>query len=445
MRVAIGLLVLLLPCSGAIGAEASPPDEASLEFDTSDHGDPGEKAPIVKAWKRVLLDPEYGGHWVVTGDVDGDGVADVVSARNFNRNDVHYTSTAVAQRLDGSVIWRWGDPAVGRRKWHHDVACQIHDWDGDGRNEVVLATKGSLVELDGSSGAERRSIPLPSDATDCLVFANLSGGPRASDVLVKTRYTRIWAYSREGKLLWTVENPGGFRTAHQPRPIDIDGDGRHEILAGYALLNPDGSIRWTYESRAVNQGRGHLDCARVLRRGDTPADWRLVLTCCGADNLACIDGNGQVVWERSGHHFESIQTGRVFPDLPGPQILVDIDHRPKGQSPLWVFDAEGVLRGRMMTDYCRHHELLDWTGDGLDEIILADARGVFDRKGRRVATFDAGGRGISLLLGDMTGDGVSDVTMLTDSPFAVHIFRNADGKKGSKKAPPGCGVNHTLY
>ena len=43
-----------------------------------------------------------------------------------------------------------------------------------------------------------------------------------------------------GNLLWTVENPGGYRTAHQPFPLDIDGDGREEIMAGYALLDPDG-------------------------------------------------------------------------------------------------------------------------------------------------------------------------------------------------------------
>jgi len=108
------------------------------------------------------------------------------------------------------VLWRWGDPTVGRKKLHHDVACQIYDWDGDGRNEVVLATAGFLIELDGSTGVERRRFPLPKDATDCLVFANLSGGPRATDVLVKTRYTQIWAFNREGRQLWTVENPGGY-------------------------------------------------------------------------------------------------------------------------------------------------------------------------------------------------------------------------------------------
>ena len=165
---------------------------------------------LIQPWRQFTLDPDYSGAWIVAGDLDGDGQVEIVSARNVDHDDVHYTSAAVAQRLDGSVLWRWGDPTVGRKKLHHDVACQIYDWDGDGRNEVVLATAGFLIELDGSTGVERRRFPLPKDATDCLVFANLSGGPRATDVLVKTRYTQIWAFNREGRQLWTVENPGGY-------------------------------------------------------------------------------------------------------------------------------------------------------------------------------------------------------------------------------------------
>ena len=233
--------------AAAPGGQDSPP----LRFDTADHGDPGDKAPILKPWKSIEIDPEYGGHWRVYGDVDGDGAVEVVSCRNVDEDDVHYTSTAVVQRLDGSVLWRWGDPTIGRTNLHHDVACQIYDWDGDGKNEVVLLTEGFLVELDGATGKERRRFPIPPEATDCLAFVNLSGGERATDVLVKTRYSQIWAYNYDGKLLWTVENPGGYRTAHQAIPIDIDGDGKDEIMAGYALLNPG----W-HGSLAVRIGKG---------------------------------------------------------------------------------------------------------------------------------------------------------------------------------------------
>jgi len=426
-----------------------------IYFDVKDIGEPIGKVHEIEPWKIVPLDPEYGGQWVVAGDIDGDGEAEIVSSENVNKNDVHYTSTAVAQKLDGSVLWRWGNPAIGRKKWHHDVACQIHDWDGDGKNEVVLCTKGYLVELDGATGRQRRRIAIADEATDCLVFCNLTGGNRPTDVLVKTRYHQIWAYNRAGNLLWTVMDPGGYRTAHQPRPIDLDGDGRDEIMAGYAMLNPDGSVRWAFKSKEVNQARGHLDCCRVLRRGERPEDFRLVLTCCGANNVALVDGNGRVLWEISGHHFESVDIGQIIPKHRAAQLLVDIDHQPLGKSPLWVLDEQGNHLGQLITNYSRHHHLLDWTGDGLNEIMVAHNGGIYNYKGKRIGVFvtpkptkngppaDESVSERSILTGDMTGDGVPDVALATTE--AVYIFKNEKGLKPDRPVPLGTGPNFTLY
>ncbi len=421
-------------------------------FNTEDVGKPDGSVPVIQPWKVVALDAEYGGQWVVAGDVDADGVVEIVTAENFNEGDVHYTSTAVAQNLDGSVLWRWGEPDVGRKNWHHDVACQIHDWNSDGRKEVVLCTKGFLVEIDGATGRVLRRVPIAEDATDCLVFCNLSGGRNPTDVLVKDRYRRIWAYNQQGKLLWTVEHPGGYKTAHQPRPIDIDGDGRDEIMAGYALLNHDGSVRWVFESGKVDQSKGHLDCARVLRKGASPKDFRIVLTCCGANNVALVDGNGRVLWEVSGHHFESVDVGHVIPNHAGRHIVVDIDHQPYGKSPVWVLDENGKRLGQIVTDYSRHHCLLDWTGDGIDEIMIAHKSGIYNSRGVRIGTFSTpdldsvdGKRKYekSMLIGDMTGDGTPDVIIAT--PHTVYIYKNENGRKPDRLVPLGTEFNFTLY
>ncbi|MBE0544392.1 MAG: hypothetical protein IH623_23875 [Verrucomicrobia bacterium] len=334
--------------------------------------------PVIQPWRSIALDPEYGGAWVVAGDLDGDGAMDLVSARNVDRDDVHYTSAVVAQRLDGSVLWRWGDPKVGRQKLHHDVACQIYDWDGDGKNEVVLSTEGFLVELDGATGREKRRLSLPKDATDCLVFVNLSGNARPTDVLVKTRYTQIWAFDRNWKQLWTVEKPGGFLTAHEPVAVDLDGDGRDEIMAGFAMLNADGSTRWVFKSQEVDQGRGHCDSFRLVRAGKLPEEFRFVIPMCGANGIALIDGNGKPLWELGGEHFESVDVGRICPDGNGLQFAVDLDHRPWGDGPVWIIDERGQVRTKIKTDYAWHHALVDWTGDGLEEIVIAQSRALYD-------------------------------------------------------------------
>lgn len=424
---------------------------APLRFDVQDTDAPPEDIPSTAPWRTVTLEPDYGGLWVVAGDLTGDGMVEIVSAENFNEGDVHYTSAVAAQRLDGTVLWTWGDPDIGRKTWHHDVACQIHDWNGDGKNEVILSTNGALVELDGATGQERRRIPIRDDAADCLVFCDLSGKGRPTDVLVKTRYSEIWAFNFDGELLWHLEMPGGQRTAHQPYPVDLDGDGRDEIFAGYAMLNHDGSVRWVFRSEAAQEKIGHLDCARVLRRGSRPEDFRLALTCCGANNLAVVDGLGKIIWESAGHHFESIKIGPIFPDIEGPQILVDIDHRPMGESPLWVFDENGVHLGQIITPYSRHHTLIDWTGDGFNEIVVAHNGAIYDHTGQRITTLalpegihDPGAKGErSILTGDFTGNGVPDI--LLTSIDRVFIYKNEKGRIPPNPVPLGTGRNVTLY
>ena len=68
-----------------------------------------EPKEIVQPWKQIELDPEYAGAWLVAGDLDGDGEVEIVSARNVNQDDNHYTCSVNAYRLDGRVLWRWGD------------------------------------------------------------------------------------------------------------------------------------------------------------------------------------------------------------------------------------------------------------------------------------------------------------------------------------------------
>ena len=101
-------------------------------------GTPPANVVVVEPWRVITVDPQYGGHWVVAGDIDGNGEIEIVSAQNFNEGDNHFTSAAVSQRLDGTVLWRWGAPDAGRKIWHHDVACQIYE----NVNTIVAYARG---------------------------------------------------------------------------------------------------------------------------------------------------------------------------------------------------------------------------------------------------------------------------------------------------------------
>ena len=424
-------------------------------FDVHVNDLPDEGVPVVHPWKTIKLDPAYRGGWIVVGDLTGDDVAEIASARNgVPARGVHYTSSVVVHRIEGSVLWKWGDPNA-RNAITHDVACQIHDLDGDQRNEVVVAAERRVVVLDGASGRELRHFEIPENASDCITFSNLSGGDRATDVLVKTRYGQIWAYNVDGKLHWTVEKPGAYRTSHQPFPIDLDGDGRDEIIAGFAALNHDGSLRWRLPD-ALCLG-GHADAIRLFRDGDRPEDKRLLLTHCGGNRMDMLDGNGRLCWSVTGLHFESVFFGELDKELPGREIVVDIAHQPWGKSPLVVLDESGGLLGRYMTMRSRQHRLVDWLGTGEDLIFCGQTRALLDASGRKRARFETpmpdgalgedntGTLRYMIHLADVTGSGRPDLVVSTVPGTAVWVYKNENGAKCLSRDRLTMPTNATLY
>ncbi|MHC4986690.1 MAG: hypothetical protein ACYTFO_11115, partial [Planctomycetota bacterium] len=97
-------------------------------FDLDCTGDPPSDVPAVSPKSTVPLDGDTDGAWFVTGDIDGDGELEIVTARNYadDTTPAHVNSVQ-ARKLDGSVLWQWGDPAAGGYRLGYDVACQIHD------------------------------------------------------------------------------------------------------------------------------------------------------------------------------------------------------------------------------------------------------------------------------------------------------------------------------
>jgi len=420
----------------------APTEPAPTRWDLDLTAGPPPDAPRIAPWRTIAMDQTFGGQWLVAGDVDGDGECELVSARNVDEKDVHYTCSVAVQKLDGTLLWTWGDSAIGRRNLHHDVACQLHDWDQDGKLEVIVAGDGFVAEIDGATGRERRRFAIPQDASDCLVFADLTGRGWPQDVIVKTRYTQLWAYSPQGGLLWTQSMPGGAKTAHQPVPLDLDGDGRDELLAGFGVLNADGSLRWLFETGQHPITAGHLDCARVLRPGATPAELRLAMTGCGGNWIAVMDGLGHPQWVLSGEHFESVDIGQLGHGLPGRQLVVDIDHLPD-KTHTWVIGEDGTRLGRFYSPAGRHHDLVDWDGDGFDEIVIGDGGAVINGAGQVIAVLDVPARGI-VQVGDLDGDGVPEVThhWLDE----IRIFKPAwQPSPDRPAAQAGSGLNYTLY
>jgi hypothetical protein len=84
--------------------------------------------------------------------------------------------------------------------------------------------------------------------------------------------------------------------------------------------------------------------------------------------------------------------------------------------------------------------------------MVANKSGIYNSRGVRIGTFRApdldpvAGKGKyekSMLIGDMTGDGIPDVVIAT--PDTVYIYKNENGRELDRPVPLGTEFNFTLY
>lgn len=151
---------------------------------------------------RRLTDPlgkgsDYFG-WAVDGadDIDGDGTGEIaVSARNRMINGVGSAGEIlVLSGADGSVLWRWGEPAPVYRDYLGWSLRTVADSDGDGLGEVLagapyatvagIANAGRALLLSGADGSLLRRLERPDEAADDNLGFSVDGTDLTGDGVV---------------------------------------------------------------------------------------------------------------------------------------------------------------------------------------------------------------------------------------------------------------------
>ncbi len=220
---------------------------------------------------------------LAVGDLDGDGIAEIVGVLNNSRNP---QGTVAFERLsDDGTSWgvRWTNPDFPTWDVHTRGATQpsLADLDGDGHPEVVVGN-AVLAWDDGHL------------IWDGVVTSNGSGGIGNNAFL------------------------GPVSTV-----ADVDLDGHPEVLAGNTAYGFDGTPKWTYTYTTNNSPCG----------GDLPCDG---FTASGNFD---DDPYGEVVIVRRGEVFVLEHDGDLLARIPIPTD--DCDNNESGPPTVADFDGDG--------------------------------------------------------------------------------------------------------
>jgi hypothetical protein len=285
---------------------------------------------------------------------------------------------------DGREIFNAVDPAD---RVNGLSSLAVGDLDADGSVDIVTsAFAGRSVWASGLQAFERDGrVKWKSDAPYVIGW----GGPALADLegdgTVEVIAGRVVLHGATGRLKCQAEGPGG-QGDHDGRrplsvPVDLDGDGRQEIVTGNAVYESDCRTRWVQD--------GEADGFPAV------ADLNL-------------DGSPEIVVVYSGGVRIQDVTGRVLARNVGVPGATD----PGGPPTIADFDGDGRPEMAMAgsTQYVVMKPTADLTGL---EVLWS------------VATQDASSRVTGSSVFDFDGDGSAEV-VYNDECY-VRVMRGRDG------------------
>lgn len=428
--------------------EVSAPETAIWNAAALKHGQEKELAglraenPAPKLWKKIPT-PGFGvGRNLRFGDLDGDGRIEILVPQVIQHGpkDVYAeVGCLTAIDLEGKILWQNGTPDPANWFLTNDVAVQVHDIDGDGQAEVIFCRDLELVILEGKTGKVKRRMPTPESGPnndryprilgDCLFFCDFRGLGRPGDIVLKDRYWGFWVYDQDLNLLWK----GNCRTGHYPWAADLDGDGKDELLIGYARYDHDGTLLWNLEDRIADHADGiaAVNFHHPLEKPDR------ILYAASDDGAFFLDLKGNVLKHYQIGHAQNPAVLKLRDDLPGLQT-VTINFWGN-QGILHFFDADGNLYHSCEPNNFGSMCLpVNWRGDGREFFLHSTNTvhgGMFDGWGRPVVMFPEDGHpDLCNAVMDLTGDCRDEI--ITWNQNEIWIYTQDDSPKTGRLYKP---------
>ncbi len=368
------------------------------------------KHPEMKLWKKIDLKNFGTSRQIRFGHLTGTEEWFVVLAqmqKRVSRDAYGFISCLTAIDLDGKILWQLGEPSENSRKLGKvsaDMPFQVYDIDGDGKDEVIVGRNFEIQILDGATGKVKKSVktPLSEEADETIIgvpfntyaferlnpdgirICNFRGKEKPADILIKDRYCRVYALDEDLNLLWKFKSDKN--TGHCPLPIDINGDGRDEVLVGYNMLSADGKKLWTYPIE-----KDHTD---EIVMGKFRGDGKGYFACVsGTEGFFIGDFEGNIIARDMIGHAQRVSVANYCGDREGFEIAVTNFWGHQGV--LYLYDADGnqiwetenEMNGNLLTP-------VNWDGNGVEMILTnADAQkgGLLNGAGVRSVVFPEDG------------------------------------------------------